>query len=70
MISELLRLYCFGFVTATSFTCLLITVLTLLDKKRELIIYEKHDSILVFEVLLLLMGIFTVFWFGIDVMGG
>lgn len=70
MLFELLKLYYFGFITGTSITCLLITLLVLLNKKRELIICEKYRSILVFEVLLLLIGIFTIFWFGIDVLVG
>lgn len=70
MIGELLKIYWFGFTAATSSMCLLITILVLLDKKRELKIYEGHDSILIFELLLLLIGIFSVFWFGVDIMGG
>lgn len=71
-LSELCNIFYLAVTTGSVFLCLLISLMTLHNKNRELTIYEKHKSILVFEVLLLSIGFFATLWFSLKiiVLGG
>ena len=69
MISGFLKIFYFAVTTGCSFMCLLITLLILL-RKKELVIYETHRSILVFEAILLIIGFFVVLGVGIEMLIG
>lgn len=67
LLSLVINVLYFGVATGCTFMCLLITLLVLL-RKKELVIYETHRSILVFEALLLIIGFFVVLGVGIEIL--
>jgi len=66
-IDVLIKSFYIGVTTGCAFMCLLITMLLLRDKGNQLLLYEKHKSILRFEALLLIIGFFTVLWFSMRI---
>lgn len=68
MISEFLKIFYFAVATGSTFMCLLITLLVL--RKKELVVYETHRSIIVFEAILLIIGFFVVLGVGIEMLIG